>query len=289
MTDWRELSRRASLASHRLIGWIYWDPTAIANYEALGVPGGQGYYVATRCAPLAAAGDDAVVAACYSILPVFVQHSLAQCRAHTTFAAAAGARNAAVRPGLEAWAADAIGGLESLAEPLWAAADELTPSGRVLFGAHRSWPRPQDDPLLSAWLAVNCIREWRGDTWWALQIADGMTPVAAGVLDGAWRAYANHWVARSRGADDTALAAAMDELAERGLATDGEVNEAGIAHRQALEDRLDDLSAAAWQLLGEERTLAFLAAVEPVGEALIERVDVTAGPEWMPAGRTRRA
>lgn len=289
MTDWRDLSRRAALASHRLIGWIYWDPTAIANYTALGVPDGAGYYIVTRCAPLAAAGDDAVVAACYSILPVFVRHSLTLCREHTTFEAAAGARDAAVRPGLETWAADAIPGLEALAEPLWAAADALTPSGRVLFGAHRSWPRPEGDPLLSAWLAVNCIREWRGDTWWALQIADGMTPVAAGVLDGAWRAYANHWVARSRGADDTALAAAMDELAERGLVTDGEVNATGIAHRQALEDRLDDLSAEAWQLLGEERTLAFLAAVEPVGEALLERVDVTAGPEWMPAARSRRA
>jgi hypothetical protein len=289
MTDWRELSRRASLASHRLIGWIYWDPTAIANYTALGVPGGAGYYVATRCAPLAAAGDDAVVAACYSILPVFVRHSLATCREHTTFEAAAGARDAAVRPGLEAWAAEAIPDLEALADPLWAATDELTPSGRVLFGAHRSWPRPAADPLLSAWLAVNCLREWRGDTWWALQIADGMTPVAAGVLDGAWRAYTNHWVARSRGADDTALNAALEELGGRGLVTNGEVNAAGIAHRQGLEDRLDDLSAAPWQLLGEESTRAFLAAMEPVGGALLERVDITAGPEWMPAGRTRRA
>ena len=39
---WRELSRRAAFVSHRLIGWIYWDPEAIENYAALGVPDGIG-------------------------------------------------------------------------------------------------------------------------------------------------------------------------------------------------------------------------------------------------------
>ena len=35
MTDWIDLSARASLASHRLIGWIYWDPVAIEAYAQL--------------------------------------------------------------------------------------------------------------------------------------------------------------------------------------------------------------------------------------------------------------
>ena len=55
MTDWESLSARASLASHRLIGWIYWDPGAIDRYTALGVPDGFGYYIASRGAPLAPA------------------------------------------------------------------------------------------------------------------------------------------------------------------------------------------------------------------------------------------
>jgi hypothetical protein len=29
VTDWAALAARASLASHRLIGWIFWDPAAI--------------------------------------------------------------------------------------------------------------------------------------------------------------------------------------------------------------------------------------------------------------------
>jgi hypothetical protein len=48
MTDWTELTARASFASHRLIGWIYWDPRAIELYTALGVPNGLGYYAASR-------------------------------------------------------------------------------------------------------------------------------------------------------------------------------------------------------------------------------------------------
>ena len=48
MNGWGDLGRRAAFQSHRLIGWIYWDPTAIANYAALGVPNGFGYYIATR-------------------------------------------------------------------------------------------------------------------------------------------------------------------------------------------------------------------------------------------------
>ena len=63
------------------------------------------------------------------------------------------------------------------------------------------------------------------------------------------------------------------------------VNEAGIAHRQALEDRLDDLTADAWRHLGEEPTVRFVELVESVGEVLIGRIDATAGEKWMPAGR----
>ena len=36
MTDWLDLTRRAGFVSHRLIGWVYWDPVAIENYAALG-------------------------------------------------------------------------------------------------------------------------------------------------------------------------------------------------------------------------------------------------------------
>jgi len=286
--EWIELGRRAALASHRLIGWIFWDPGAIERYAALGVPNGAGYYIASRAAPLAAAGNQAVVAAFGSIHPFFVGAALDLCRAHATFEAAAAVRDAAVLDGLATYAPEVLSGLGELAEPMWAAADALPVAGRVLFAAHREWPRP-DDPALSAWLAVNCIREWRGDTHWAIQVAEGLSTTASGLLDGAWRAYEDDWLPRSRGADGAMIAAAMVELEARGLATDGRIDQRGIVYRQQLEDRLEAICAEPWRHLGEDLTRRFLDLVEPAGPRLMERVDATAGPNWMPAGRDRRA
>ena len=274
--------------SHRLVGWIYWDPTGIANYAALGVPDGAGYYIATRAAPLADGGDGPVIATFGSIHPDFIRLSLGLCRTHTTFAAAAAARDAAVVAGLHREVPEIVEGLAGLAGPLWQVADQLPLSGRALFAAHRDWPRPDDDPLLSAWLAANCIREWRGDTHWAIQTADELSSTASGILDGAWRDYDDDWLPRSRGAEDAAIEAAMSELEARGLAADGAVNEAGIAHRQELEDRLDRIGSEPWRLLGEDLADRFVAVIEPAGERLMARIDATAGSKWMPAGRTRQ-
>ena len=81
---------------------------------------------------------------------------------------------------------------------LWAVVDALPLVGRVLFGAHLRMPRPAD-PALSGWHAVNCLREWRGDTHWALVVAAGLTHAEASILHNAWLGYEDDWLARSRG------------------------------------------------------------------------------------------
>jgi hypothetical protein len=287
VTDWTELSARASMASHRLIGWIYWDPVAIEGYTALGVDGGLGYYIASRGAPLAPAGHQAVAAAFYSIHPVFIEVCIQAAADATTFDAVTEVRNAAVGEGLRRYVPEICDELAGLRDPLWAAADALSSSGRVLFAAHRQWPRPAD-PVVSAWLAVNCIREYRGDTHFAILASEALTGTQAGLLHDAFLNYPGDWIPRSRGADDEALAVALADLEARGLATDGKVNEAGLQLRQRIEDRTDELTQAAWRLLGRDLTLAFVELVEPVGPRLLERIDLTAGPDWMPAARERR-
>lgn len=284
MTDWRVLSRRASFASHRLIGWIYWDPVGIERYAALGIPDGLGYYVTTRAGRLVDAGAEVVTSAYYSIHPDFVRLCIDLLREHATSADAVRVRDDAVVEGLRTHVPEICDELATFAGPLWAAADSLPNSGRVMYAAQLGH-RGGDDPLLSAWLAANCVREWRGDTHWALQIADDLTGVEAGILDGAWRGYADDWLPRSRGADDALLASGYERLARRGFAHDGVVNAAGIAHRQALEDRLDDLTSVAWRHLGARGTERFVALVESVGDRLVDRIDQTAGERWMPAGR----
>jgi len=286
LTNWTDLSARAALASHRLVGWVFFDPVAVAHYTALGVPNGFGYYITSRGAPLLSAGHQALAAAFATINPLFVQVCVETALEHTTATEIADARNRAVAEGLRLHVPEIVDELAALEAPLWAVADALSSSGRVLFAAHRQWPRPAD-PLVSAWLAVNCLREWRGDTHFAILVSEDIAAVEAGILDDAHRNYGG-WIPRSRGADDDTLATAFAALEERGLAEDGAVNAAGLARRDDIEKRTDRLTVRCWQLLGEERTEQFLALVEPVGARLVQRIDDTVGPQWMPAARDRR-
>jgi hypothetical protein len=286
--DWTALSARASFASHRLIGWIYWDPIALANYQALGLEMGGVTYIASRSAPLAPAGAQVVAATFYSISPEFIAAALEIAEQHTTYDAIIEARNDAVVRGLKEYVPEICDSLAALAAPLWAAADALPVSGRALFAAHRQQARPAD-PLLSAWLAVNCIREWRGDTHFAVLAAENISATQAGLLHNAFLNYPKDWIPRSRGSDDAALSSAYADLEARGLATSGVVNDAGLALRRRVEERTDSLSDLAWRSLGVESTTEFLSLVEPVGDRLVSRIDETAGTEWMPAARERRS
>lgn len=281
--DWVESSAQAALASHRLVGWMFWDPYGIERYTELGVPDGFGWYITSRGAPLLAAGHQAVTAAFATISPAFIEVCVTHALAHTTPEAIYDVRNEAVGVGLRRYVPEICDALAQMGPALWAVADELPSFGRVLFAAHRQMPRP-DDPVVSAWCAVNTIREWRGDTHFAVLVAEDIDATTAGILDDARRDYGG-WIPRSRGSDDAAIDAAMARLAERGYADGGEVNDAGLAYRQRIEERTDALTEEPWRRLGAARTREFIELVAPVGARLVERIDVTAGPEWMPAAR----
>lgn len=288
MTIWRNLAQRASLASHQLIGWIFWDPTAKENLAALGVPDGMGHYITNRAAPLAAAGSEAVFAAFYTIKREFIQFSLQHAEPHIAkWTDVTDARDVAVLSGLQRLTPEIVVPLGELAEDLWRTVDALPASGRVLFAAHKSWPRASH-PTLSAWNALNTIREWRGDTHFALLVADDIGLVEAGLLHDAWMGYPTQWIPRSRGADDTEIDVALANLAERGFVTDGVVNNAGVDYRQKIEDRTDQLCESVWEIFGEHNTLKFLDLIEPVGQRFVEEINTTAGENWMPAARPRR-
>lgn len=287
VTDWSDLTRRAAFASHRLIGWIFWDPGAKANLASLGVPDGLGHYVVNRAAPLAAAGPEVVTAAFFSIAPELVRFALDHAAPHVSWRDVTAARDAAVVEGLRRIAPEVVAPLESLAAELWRTVDALPVAGRALFAAHKAWPRP-DDPLASAWSAVNTIREWRGDVHWAILVAEGIGPIEAGLLHDAWMGYPDHWLPKSRGANETQIVDGLAALAARGLADDSRVNDDGVAWRQEIEDRTDRLCAPAWEVFGEANVLAFLRAVEPVSDRFLAHIDATAGDLWMPAARARR-
>ena len=285
MTDWTAIAQRNARSVQTTIGWIYWDPGAVARLETLGLPGGLGY-IAGRCAPLGPAGPEAVVAAFGSISPLGIALALDAVEKNTTFEAVWAARNEAVVEGLAAHAPDIREPLAELGPALWPVVDQLPRLGRVFFGAHLRMTRPAD-PVLSGWHAVNCIREWRGDTHWAIVAAAGLTGSEASILHNAWIGYEKDWLPKSRGSSDDDTAAGWASLEAKGLVDGGEITRQGIDLRQRIEDDTDRLTVTPWVLLGEAASVRFAEEFEPPCEQLLARVDLTAGTNYQPASRLR--
>ena len=118
------------------IGWIFWDPGAVARYDALGLPGPLGY-VAARAAPLAPAGPDAVIAAFGSISPAVIRWAFdLVAERGTTFEAVWAARDEAVLAGLAEHAPAILDPLARLGPELWPVVAQLPMVGRPFAAAH---------------------------------------------------------------------------------------------------------------------------------------------------------
>lgn len=285
-----ERCRRIARSVQTTVGWIFWDPGAVERYAALGIPepfASPGGYIASRAAPLAGAGPDAVIAAFGSISPLGIRAVFEMLVTPDRFAEFWRARDEAVVEGLHRFAPAIVDPLCEFGPDLWAVVEELPLVGRVLFGAVLGMPRPSD-PLLSGWHAVNALREWRGDTHWALTVAAGLDHAEASILHNSWLGYETDWLALSRGTSPDALDAGWESLRNRGLARDRVATPAGVELRQRLEDETDRLTTLPWERFGAERTDALAGRLEPPCELLLERVDVTAGPNYQPGSRVHR-
>lgn len=282
--DWVALTRRNARSVQTTIGWIFWDPGAVARYEALGLPGPLGY-IAARIAPFAGAGFDACVAALGSISPLGIRFVLDFVDEHA-FINWWEARNEAVVEGLERHAPEAATALAEFRDELWAVIDRLPFVGRPFAASHLSLTR-SENPTLDAWHAVNILREWRGDTHWGIVAQLNLTGAEASTLHNEWLTYDGDWLSKSRGLSDEVIAAAWAGLERRQLAREGSLTESGRELRQWMEDETDRRTTLPWELLGYERSLRFQKLFEPPCELLLERVNVTAGPRYQPASRIR--
>jgi hypothetical protein len=285
MTEWNAICARNSRSVQTTVGWIFWDPGAVRRFEALGLPGPIGY-IASRCAPLAPAGPAAVISAFGSISPTAIAHTFSMVEQRTSFQSAWVARDEAILEGLHSHTPEIIDPLVEFGPRIWSIVERLPTVGRVLFAAHLDQPRP-GDPVLSGWHAINCLREWRGDTHWALVAAAGLSGIGASVLHNAWLGYEEGWLPTSRGSSPEEIDRGWEELAQLGLAVGRRVTAEGLALRQRLEDETDRLTAPAWATMGVETADRFAALFEPPCEVLLARVDETAGPNYQPASRIR--
>ena len=284
VTDWLEITRRNARSVQTTIGWIFWDPGAVARYEQLGWPGPLGY-IASRAAPLAPAGPEAVAAAFGSISPLGIALAFHLASENSvSFDDAWHARDEAVLEGLAAHAPAICAPLAELGPRLWPVVEQLPAVGRTFFAAHLRMARPADR-VLSGWHAINCIREWRGDTHWAVVASLGLDGVEASILHNAWLGYERDWLPKSRGTSEEDAERGWTSLRQRGLADGDTVTPEGVALRQHLEDETDRLTTLPWELLGAEASQQFPIDFEAPCELLLARVDETAGPNYQPGSR----
>lgn len=283
--DWIAITQRNARSVQTAIGWVYFDPRAEELLEAIGLPGKLGY-IAGRAAPLGPAGPEAVVAAFGSISPLGIALALDLVEQHTTFEAVWDERDKAVLEGLAKYAPTIMPLLADYGPALWDVVDQLPRLGRVFFAAHLRMERPAD-PVLSGWHAINCIREWRGDTHWAVIVAAGLDGQEASILHNAWVGYEKDWMSNSRGSTAEETEAAWASLEAKGLVVDGTVTPEAVQLRQRIEDDTDTHTALVWELAGKELSLRFAEDFEPPCEQLLARVDITAGSNYQPASRIR--
>ena len=283
--EWTAISRRNARSVQTTIGWIFWDPGAVRRYEARGLGAGLGY-IASRGAPFAGAGPDALNGAFGSISSLGIRLLYLELDGPEKFMEFWHDRNEAVLDGLQEFAPEIIDPLRYFGPLIWDVVTKLPTAGRPFSASHLALDIP-DDPVLSAWHAVNYLREWRGDTHWALVATNLLSGGEASILHNAWLGYEGDWLSNSRGNSKDEIDAAWSTLEDKGLATSRSVTDAGLRLRQEIEDETDQLSSLPWKLLGHRESVIFAEEFEPACEKLLTRVDVTAGVNYQPASRIR--
>ena len=163
---------------------------------------------------------------------------------------------------------------------------DLPSVARPLFASHRASVRRTNE-VLDAWHAVNCLREWRGDTHWAIVASQGLSGDEASILHNGWLRYEGDWLSLSRGNSPESIAAAWESLQSKSLARDGVLLPKAFSLRQWIEDETNLRTTLPWELLGAQRSRQFAREFEPPCEALLERVNLTASEQYQPASRQR--
>ncbi len=97
------------------------------------------------------------------------------------------------------------------------------------------------------------------------------------------RGECEEWIARSRGNDDDTVRRGWTRLEAKEFVAGAALTDEGRAFRIQLEQRTNELTAPAWQAVGETTTLAYCDAIDAHHDSFLARIDETAGPRWMPA------
>ncbi|NKQ57175.1 hypothetical protein HFP15_30320 [Amycolatopsis sp. K13G38] len=238
-------------------GVTYFTRQARAAHEAGGMRGFWRGYVATRAAPLGAAGLGAVTAVFYNFAPSFLARSLPSIWSVVPPERALAARAEGAVTALRTYLPDLAGDprLPEATDLLRRLVSDVQWEGRPLGAANAALPWPQD-PVAALWQAATTLREHRGDGHVAALLTAGLDGVEAHVLRDA-EDGSGESILPNRGWTGEDWSAARSRLADRGLLDGSELTERGRHLRAQIEQRTDALAESAYRAATPEE-LAWL-------------------------------
>jgi hypothetical protein len=235
-------------------------------------------YFASRGAALGPVPAEVVIATFFNFWPGLVHPVIPKAWSLASVDAILGARleaaDAALRRGLgdDVCASPEMAELAGLLRRAADAACER-PEGRPLFAAHSAHPWP-DDPHLVVWWAETLLREFRGDAHLAALLIEGVTAPEALVIHAATGDVPAGSLQLTRAWPVEDWAEAERRLEDRGwldLSGPGPaLTDAGLAHRQRVEDLTDAGALPAYEALGEDDCDRIRTLARPFSRAVID-------------------
>jgi hypothetical protein len=255
-----DLAGRAFRATNSLHSLVYFVPEAEEEFTAIGLRPGSMPYFASRSAPMGAVSAGVTTATFYNFSPAMVARHIPRAWTLASPADILAARLRLADRALRQLLGEAVSSAEVLELGALAreASTALTPEGRPLYAGHAEldWP---DEPHLVMWHAITLLREYRGDGHVAALVAAGLSGIEALITHSATGRGMTMQAAQSlRGWTDEQWSEALAGLNERRLLAGDQLTAAGVALRERVERDTDRMDVAAWQHLGEERTLRLI-------------------------------
>lgn len=255
-------ARALSKAIEAFAGQVYFAPECHRGYVALGfgaspgtsggveLPDGPAYFCSRGSALGQASGQ--VIAATFGVFnPAVVVPAVDYGWTLTDAPAIRAARTDGSAAQLRRVLGDAPEGLDRATALLGRAADGLPLAGKPLFAGLVA-AGLVGDPLTDAWLVADQLREFRGDAHVNAWVAAGFDAVEIGLITELYRGLPPRSYVRSRAFSEDELSAGEARLAERGLARDGVLSDAGRAARESVETATDAACEPIVARLGDE-------------------------------------
>lgn len=255
-------------------GFIYFVPEAPTRYEELGLER-IAYYFASRSAAMGAVDHGVVTAAFYNFSPGLVQRAMRDAWTTTTPEDVIAARYAAVDQVLtRVWADVDPDAILEAAILAMEAASVCLPHGRPLYAGHAAQPVPES-ARLQTWHGLTLLREHRGDGHTIALQASGFGPLDALLTSTDFSVLSIGQLERLRGWRDVEWEAARQSLRNRGWTDEGgNRTELGSQRRIEMEALTDQLAAAPWEHLGDERTGRLVQLLTPLRDAILSKTDL---------------